>query len=317
MDSETTNRKLPFRLVYHDGYDLHLGSHVFPSRKYRLIREHVLKKRIASPGDFIKPAPVTDDELMLVHREHWVEKLRNGTLSYYEVRLLEVPYSRRTVNGFILATGGTVLAGECAMEDGVGYNIGGGFHHAFPDHGEGFCAVNDIAVAIRVMQQRGLIRKALVVDCDVHQGNGTAAIFAGAPDVFTISIHQENNYPAQKPPSSVDIGLPDGTGDQEYMNRLSGPVHAALNGFHPDICFYISGADPYCHDQLGGICLTKEGLLARDQFVFESSMLARVPVAVTLAGGYAVDIGDTVEIHANTILAARYCLSENKWRRKS
>jgi len=227
-----------------------------------------------------------------------------------DILKLEVPYSQQMVRAFWLAAGGTTLAARGALTERIGFNIGGGFHHAFPGHGEGFCAINDMAVAIRALQHEGLIRKAMVVDCDVHQGNGTAAIFAGAPDVFTLSIHQFNNYPTEKPASSLDIHLDDGAGDQEYLDRLGGPFAAAIEGFEPDMLFYVAGADPYYEDQLGGLSLTMEGLKLRDRLVLDSAVRLRIPVVVTLAGGYALQLSDTVAIHANTAAACAESLAE-------
>lgn len=313
MDKEYTSGHLPFRLIYHEGYDLNFGAHVFPTQKYRLVRDRLLSSGVAGPADFLRPEPAPESDLLLVHESEWVSKLAHGTLTFHEIRRLEVPYSRQMVNGFLLSAGGTTLAAECALEEGAGYNIGGGFHHAFAGHGEGFCAVNDIAVAIRSLQKRGRIRKAMVVDCDVHQGNGTAAIFSTNTDVFTLSIHQYHNYPAEKPPSTVDIHLPDGVGDGEYLKRLIDPLETAIAGFGPDLILYVAGADPYCEDQLGGLSLTLEGLKARDRLVFETALRQRVPVAVTLAGGYALKTDDTVTIHVNTAIVAKDCLTEIGW----
>ena len=191
---------LPFRLVYHELYDLHLGDHVFPSQKYRWLRDRLMHTRFAEAADFIQPEPATDADVLLVHDREWVAKLRSGTLSYQDIQRLEIPYSRLMVEAFWLAAGGTTLAAQLALKDGVGFNIGGGFHHAFPGHGEGLCAINDIAIALRRLQRDGSIRRAMVVDCDVHHGNGTAAVFTNDPSVFTLSIHQLN-YPT-KPLSS-------------------------------------------------------------------------------------------------------------------
>ena len=292
------------RWVYHDRYDLNLGDHVFPARKYRLIRDRLLAEGIASDGDFLAPEPVSDYDLLLVHDRGWIQRLKFGTLSYHEILQLEIPYSRQMVEGFWLACGGTVLAGRHALEAGVGFNIGGGFHHAFPDHGEGFCAVHDVAVAIRVLQREARIRKALVIDCDVHHGNGTAAIFAADATVSTISLHQFNNYPPVKPPSSIDVHLEDGTGDAEYLRKLSDTYPVAVQGFEPDIVFYVAGADPYQQDQLGGLSLTMEGLRERDRVVLEVARGLGIPVAVVLAGGYAEKVEDTVAIHVNTARVA-------------
>jgi acetoin utilization deacetylase AcuC-like enzyme len=299
---------LPFRLVYHPHYDLHLGTHVFPSQKYRLIRERLLASRFATEADFVEPEPATDDDLLLVHDPAWIAKLKNGTLSYQEVQRLEIPYSRRTMEAIWTATGGTLRATRLALETGFSFNVGGGFHHAFPEHGEGFCAINDIAVAIRRLQRDGSIRRAMVVDCDVHHGNGTAAVFAGDFSVFTLSIHQLNNYPTEKPPSRLDINLDDGTGDVEYLERLENGVSAALAQFRPELLIFVAGADPYCEDQLGGLNLTMTGLMERDRLVLGRARREGIPSAVVLAGGYAVNIYDTVAIHANTARIAREVL---------
>lgn len=296
---------LPFKLVYHEGYDLNLGAHIFPSPKFRLIAEQLKKEGIAGEEDFLRPERASDEDLLRVHTEDWVRKLRTGTLTLSEVMKLEVPYSPELAEAFWLAAGGTILAAQNALRDGFGSNIGGGFHHAHPGFGEGFCAIHDVAVAIRRMQHDGAIRKAIVVDTDVHDGNGTAAIFKGDATVFTLSIHQENNYPAYKPPSNIDLGMDDGVEDDEYLDALMPAVKRALNEFQPDMLFYVGGADPFCEDQLGGLKLTKAGLKKRDRGVFEEARKRNIPVVTTLAGGYARRVEDTVKIHVNTIVAAR------------
>lgn len=296
---------LPFRLVYHEGYDLNLGDHVFPAQKYRLIRERVLAEGLAGEEDFVRPEPAPDEDVLAVHEAEWVRKLKTGTLSFEEVLRLEIPYSRQMVEAFWLAAGGTTLACRLALRDGVGFNIGGGFHHAFAGHGEGFCAINDIAVAVRRLLREGRIERALVADCDVHHGNGTAAIFAGDRKVFTLSIHQYNNYPAIKPPSDCDIHLSDQTGDEEYLDKLRDAYISAVENFGPNLVLYVAGADPYYQDQLGGLALTMAGLKERDRLVVESALKRGAAVAVTLAGGYAFRLEDTVRIHVNTIVAAR------------
>jgi acetoin utilization deacetylase AcuC-like enzyme len=295
---------LPFKLIYHDGYDLHLGAHVFPSQKYRMIYERLLAENLAAPEDFLVPEPATDDDVRLVHSAEWVRKLRTGKLTAIEQMRLEVPYSKELVEAFWLAAGGSILAGRCALADGIAVSIGGGFHHAFPEHGEGFCAINDVAIAIRRLQKDGAIRTAMVVDTDVHQGNGTAEIFSGDGDVFTFSIHQEHNYPMPKPRSDIDVGLADGTGDADYLAILEKHLVRAFEHFHPDLLFYVAGADPYREDQLGGLGLTIEGLKARDRLVFDFARRRGAPVAATLAGGYARRVEDTVTIHVHTIVAA-------------
>ncbi len=296
---------LPFKLVYHKGYDLNLGEHVFPSQKFHLIAELLLRDGIAAKDDFLTPNPASDEDILRVHTADWVRKLKTGTLTASEQMRLEVPYSPELVEAFWLAAGGTILAAQSALRDGFGCNLGGGFHHAHPDHGEGFCAIHDVAVGVRRLQADGAIRKALIVDTDVHHGNGTAAIFRGDANVFTLSIHQENNYPAHKPSSTVDLNMGDRADDDEYLAALIPAVQSALDEFRPDIVFYVGGADPYCEDQLGGLSLTKQGLMLRDRKVFEESRKRGIPVATTLAGGYARRVEDTVRIHVNTILAAR------------
>jgi len=306
---------LPFRLVYHDGYDLNLGDHVFPSQKFRYIHDRLLDEGFAAPEDFVAPEPAPDDDILLVHDPGYMQRLKTGTLSYHEILQLEVPYSRQLVEAYWLAAGGTTLAARLALEQGIGYNVGGGFHHAYPDHGEGFCAINDIAVAIRRLLRDGAIQRAMVVDCDVHHGNGTAAIFADDASVFTLSIHQYNNYPSIKPPSSLDIHLADGVGDEEYLHRLGEGYRAALATFKPDLLVYVAGADPYCEDQLGGLALSFEGLRERDHLVIFSALHHHVPVAIVLAGGYAVNFRDTVTIQTNTAKIAKAVLERVGWTR--
>ncbi|MGC4048760.1 MAG: histone deacetylase [Paludibaculum sp.] len=264
--------------------------------------------------DFLTPEPATVEQLQLVHTTDWVGKLQSGKLTYHEILKLEVPYSRKMVEAFFLAAGGTLLAARQALQHGIGFNIGGGFHHAFPGHGEGFCAINDMAVAIRVLQQEHRIRTALVIDCDVHHGNGTAAVFAHDPSVFTISIHHFNNYPTEKPPSTVDIHLGDGVGDQEYLEKLRSAYDTAVCGFRPDLVVYVAGSDPYDDDKLGGLSLTREGLYLRDRVVFDAALRQHVPVAVTLAGGYARKLEDTVTLHMRTVKAALESYHEFGWK---
>ncbi len=298
---------LPFRLVYHPRYDLHLGDHVFPARKYRLIHDRLLAEHFAEAADFVEPQPASDDDVLRVHDPGWVHRLKTGTLTAAEIVKLEIPYSREMVDGFWLMAGGTILAARNALRDRIGFNIGGGFHHAFRSHGEGFCAIHDVAIAIRALQQERAIEKALVVDCDVHHGNGTAAIFAGDRSVATLSMHQFHNYPSEKPPSTIDVNLPDGVEDSEYLDRLDGALKVAMS-FAPNLVLYVSGADPYREDQLGGLALTIDGLKRRDRLVFETALAQSVPVAVVLAGGYARDTDDTVTIHCNTAKAAAAAL---------
>ncbi len=262
------------------------------------------------------PEAVSWDTLALVHTDEYLEKLRAGSMSREEQAQLEVDASPEVVEGFRLMTGGTLLAARFALEGraggrpppkptlrptaGVGVHLGGGFHHACEDHGEGFCLFHDVAVAVRVLKNEKAIRRAAIVDCDVHHGNGTAFIFAGDRSVFTFSMHQENNYPVFKPSSTLDIHLPDYADDEFYLRQLAGALPRVF-AYAPDIVFYLAGADPFEEDQLGGLGLTKEGLRRRDRLVFNAALELNLPVVVTLAGGYARQVTDTVEIHANTV----------------
>lgn len=300
---------LPFRLIYHEAYDLHIGAHVFPTQKYRMIRDRLLRIRFAQLEDFEQPEPAGDDDILLVHEPGWAARARDAKLGDHEVLQLEMPYSIETARAFWLAAGGTILAARNALRDGLGFNIGGGFHHAFPGYGEGFCAIHDVAIAIRRLQKDKAIERALVADCDVHQGNGTAAIFANDPTVFTLSIHQRNNYPSEKPPSDIDVHLNDGVGDEEYLNVLREAYGNAVERFRPQMVFYVAGADPYHEDQLGGLALTMDGLERRDRLVMDMALAYSAPVVVTLAGGYAYNVEDTVWIHSNTAIAARDSLA--------
>jgi acetoin utilization deacetylase AcuC-like enzyme len=295
---------LPFKLVYDDRYDLNLGAHVFPSQKYRMVHDQLLADGNAEAADLLKPDPASDEDVLRVHTPDYVHKLKAGTLSHTEIMRLEIPYSKELMAACWLAAGGSILAGQCALRDGWAASIGGGFHHAYPDHGEGFCVLHDVAIAVRRLQHDGAIQKAMVVDADVHQGNGTAAIFRDDKNVFTLSIHQENNYPYPKPPSTIDIDLPDGIGDDDYLAILEKHLLRAFDEFSPQLLFYVAGADPYREDQLGGLALTMEGLARRDALVFDYALRNQVPVAITLAGGYARQVKDTIRIHVNTILAA-------------
>ena len=293
------------KLVYSDQYDMNLGNHVFPSLKYHLIREKLLRDQIAIPQDFVEPPAASDDDVALVHHREYIRKLQAGKLSYLEILRLEIPYSPELVRAVWLSAGGSILAGRLALENGVGVNLGGGFHHAHPAHGEGFCVLNDFSIAIRRLQKDKLIERAMTVDCDVHQGNGTATIFAGDPSVFTLSIHQENNYPYPKPASTLDINMRDGAEDEEYLRELEKGLDQALGEFQPDLISYVAGADPYQDDQLGGLRLSLPGLERRDRLVFEKARAKKIPVTVTLAGGYARHLEETVQIHTNTIRVAK------------
>jgi acetoin utilization deacetylase AcuC-like enzyme len=292
-------------IIYSERYNLNIGQHVFPTVKYNLI-----KKRLAESEDlkdrilFIEAEPASLDDLLLVHTEGYLDKLLNGTLSIEEIYRLELPYSKEIVDGSILCCGGTIACSAVALEKRMAIHLGGGFHHAFPDHGEGFCVLNDVAVAIKKLKRDGKIERALIIDCDLHQGNGTAFIFSKDRDVFTFSIHQQNNYPSFKPKSDLDIGLEDGTGDEEYLAQLRENIPPVIDKFRPEVIIYLAGADPYQDDQIGGLGLAVEGLKQRDEFIYTQALNQRIPLAIVLAGGYARRLEDTVKIHFNTVAGA-------------
>jgi len=292
--------KVP-RVVYTDAYEVDIGGHVFPTEKYRLIKDLLVKKDGFQEGNFIKPDKAGDEDILLVHTKSYLEKLKSGKMSLEEQQKLELPFSKELVDASLLCVDGSIQAGRIALKEKIGIHLGGGFHHAFPDHGEGFCVFNDIAVMIRRLKKDGLINKAMVIDCDLHQGNGTAFIFKDDKDVFTFSIHQENNYPTPKPPSKLDVGLEDGAGDKRYLEELSNNIPNAIKGFKPDLVVYVAGADPYERDQIGNLGLSIDGLKKRDEFVFQICDKFKVPVSVVLAGGYAIDKTDTATIHYTTV----------------
>ena len=305
-------------IVYSDRYEFDIGAHVFHMGKYAKVRDGLVSSGLVTPAAFVEPAPAGWDDLALVHTGDYLQKTRDGGFRASELALLELPWSPEVAEGFRLMAGGTIAAARLAVdawrrrERGPGgvdagaprlaaaANLGGGFHHAFPSHGEGFCLYNDVAVAVRVLQRDGTISRAAVVDVDVHQGNGTAFIFEGDASVFTFSIHQEHNYPHVKPRGSLDVGLPDGTGDREYLHALERALPVVLAS-RPDLIVYVAGADPYVEDQLGGLCLTYEGLRGRDFLVLSSARDAGVPAVIVFAGGYARRVEDTAAIHIATI----------------
>lgn len=292
------------KIVYSRNYYVDIGQHVFPTKKYDLIYSRLVKESGFKPSEFLEPSPACDEDLLLVHTKDYIEKLKNGTLSQREIFTLELPYSKELVKASCLCVGGTMLASVIALETGVGMHIGGGFHHAFPDHGEGFCVFNDVAVAIRRLQSDHKIKKALVIDCDLHQGNGTAFIFKEDKSVFTFSIHQENNYPFHKPESDMDIGLRNMTRDDEYLDNLKKHIPKLISDYKPDLIAYVAGADPYKEDIIGDLSLSIEGLKRRDKYIFGAARNFGVPIACALAGGYASDYNDTVTIHYNTVKIA-------------
>jgi len=298
------------KLVYSPRYGPGVSGHILRAEVYRQVVERAIAAGLARAADVLEPAPAAWDDLALVHTPDHLDKVRSGTFTTSDLALLELPWNPAVAESYLLSTGGTLLAARLALgaaspAGGVrplaaAANIGGGLHHAFPSRGEGFCPLNDVAVAIRVLQRDGAIRRAAILDVDVHQGNGTASIFADDASVFTCSIHQECNYPHVKPASSLDIGLPDGAGDEEYARALAAAL-AAVIGARPDVVFYLAGADPYGDDRLGGLALTMDGLRRRDASAFAAARDAGIPVAITLAGGYARNPDDTAAIYVATI----------------
>ena len=288
-------------VIWSPAYEVELGPHVFVTAKYRLARERLLADRTLTEGDFVQPIAATRDELARAHTDEFLSKVATDSLSFGERAQLEVPLTEQLRQAMALSCGGTLLTARRALEDGVAVHLGGGFHHAYAGHGEGFCLYNDIAVAVRALQAEGVVERVAVVDLDVHHGNGTAAIFAEDDDVLTFSMHQQNNYPFLKPPSDLDVGLGDGTEDGEYLDLLERALADVLGESAPELIVYLAGADPYEHDQLGGLSLTLEGLRRRDRMVLERAVGRTIPIAVLMAGGYAHELDDTVSIHVATV----------------
>lgn len=290
-------------VVYSPRYHVDIGAHVFPTRKYQLVHARLLESGVIAAADVVEPAPASWDDLALVHTHEYLRKMRDGTLTPDDIAQLELPWSQEMVEGFRTMAGGTIETARRAVANGaIAAHIGGGLHHAFANHGEGFCPFNDVAVAIRVLQRDGVERVA-VIDLDVHHGNGTAFIFESDPRVFTFSMHQQHNYPMWKPRGSLDIGLADGTGDADYLRQLEEALPKVIAS-SPECLFYLAGADPYEHDQLGGLRLTRDGLRRRDRLVIEQARAHDLPLAIVLAGGYARSVEDTVAIHVATITEA-------------
>ncbi|MBM3498775.1 MAG: histone deacetylase [Armatimonadetes bacterium] len=290
--------------VYSDAYYVDMGEHVFPVEKYRRVYAELSATGVLRPEDIAEPRPASEEDLLLVHDPAYLAHLRRLAAFGWGYLTPDTPVSPDILEGSILSAGGTILAGRLALDRGVSLHLSGGFHHAFGDHGEGFCYVNDVAVAVRRLQADGVIRRAAIIDCDVHQGNGNASIFADDKSVFTFSIHEDDNYPLVKPPSDLDIGLPYRCPDGPYLAGVHRGVEAAL-GSDPELAFYLAGADPYEGDMLGGLAVTTEGLLERDRIVLRGCAAARVPATVVLAGGYARDTADTVAIHCRTAREVR------------
>jgi acetoin utilization deacetylase AcuC-like enzyme len=294
------------RLFPSDRYPLPLPEgHRFPAAKYRLLRQRLEAHAVAGAElEFVEPHAATDEELLRVHDRGYVGRVFSGTLTRDEQRRIGFPWSAALVERSLRSTGAAVDAAAAAVEDGVAASLAGGTHHAGTSWGEGFCVFNDTAVATREMQARGAARRVLILDCDVHQGNGTAEIFAADPTVFTMSIHGARNFPLRKHPSSLDVPLDDGTDDDAYLAALAPAVVESFGRGRPDLVFYIAGADPYEHDRLGRLRLTKQGLVDRDRMVLDAARAAGVPLAIVLGGGYSADLDAIVDIHTATMLMA-------------
>ena len=302
---------MPSRLsvVWSPSYEVDIGPHVFPTAKYRLVRASLLERGVLSERDFLPSHAATDEDLLRVHTTEYLRKIREDDFTVSERLGIEVPFTPAVAEAMRLCCGGTLMTARMALREGVAVHLGGGFHHAFPNHGEGFCLLNDVAVAAEAMLAEHAVDQVMVVDLDVHHGNGTAAIFAGDERVFTLSMHQENNYPADKPPSDLDLGLADRIGDDDYLALLEEHLAPALDRHRPGLVLYLAGADPYRGDQLGGLALTIDGLRQRDRMVLRTCQERGVCASVLLAGGYASRTDDTVRIHANTVEVAVACTS--------
>jgi acetoin utilization deacetylase AcuC-like enzyme len=286
-------------------------GHRFPIAKYERLREQVLTTGIVAAGALREPERASREALLLVHTADYVAHFLQGKLSPDELRRLGFPWSPALVERSLRAVGGTYEAAAAALDDGIAMNLAGGTHHAFADHGEGFCVFNDVAIAIRMLQRAGRVRRAAIVDLDVHQGNGTNAIFAGDDSVFTFSMHGEKNYPFHKVPGSLDVELPDGSGDDIYLAQLATHLPNVLARAQPDLVVYLAGADPYVGDALGRLGLSFEGLGRRDALVIDLCREVGLPVAITIAGGYGRSIDETVRIHLETArIAASACHPE-------
>ena len=296
---------IDYKLFYSPYYYADIGEgHVFPIRKFELVRDLLINEETLFTYEIIEPSPASLSDLHLVHTEDYISRMIDGKLTDKEIRKLGLPWSHSLVRRSFHAISGTIEASKHALKSGIASNLAGGTHHAYPDRGEGFCVLNDVAVAIRVLQRDNLAEKFLIIDCDVHQGNGTAFIFKADNSVFTFSMHGAKNYPLHKEESTLDIELPDKTGDTEFLETLEQALPRIFL-HNPDIIFYLGGADPFESDKLGRLSLSKNGLRKRDEMVLQAAKEHNIPIITTMSGGYAIDINDTVEIHANTIRAIK------------
>ena len=290
------------KLFYHDHFVLPLPQgHRFPMEKYSRLRQRLENDAQSIPFELLVPESATLEQLCLAHDRAYVERVFTGQMSEKEMRRIGFPWTPQLVERARRSVGGTIAACRAALQESASANLAGGTHHAYAEHGEGYCVFNDVAVAARAMQVEGGARRVVIVDCDVHQGNGTAAILAGDPSIFTFSIHGDKNFPFHKEKSDLDIALPDGAGDDAYLSALETGLHQALEQARADLAIYLAGADPYAGDRLGRLALSKAGLLERDVRVMQACRQVGLPLAVVMAGGYARNIEDIVDIHYQTI----------------
>jgi acetoin utilization deacetylase AcuC-like enzyme len=301
------------KVFYSDHFVLPLPEgHRFPMVKYSMLRESVAASGVCAPGEMRVPRPVSDEEILRAHERGYLRRVVGGTITQKEMQRIGFPWSERMVERSRRASGGTLGACLAALEDGFAANLAGGTHHAFADRGEGYCVFNDSAIAARAVRATGLVERVVVVDTDVHQGNGTAAILRGDPSLFTFSIHGSGNFPFHKEESDLDVALPDGADDGEFLDALEDNLERVLEESRADLAIYLAGADPYEDDRLGRLCVSKEGLAERDRLVLESCRERGIPVAVTMAGGYARSVEDTVHMHFRSIETAATLLNPEK-----
>jgi acetoin utilization deacetylase AcuC-like enzyme len=294
------------RISYSPGYIAPLpDGHIFPMKKFNGLHQYLIQNDIFHPGSFVEPNLADMAALCSVHTPEYSRKIWEGTLSAKEERRMGLPWSKMLAIRSRLAVQGTINAGLMALQDGIAGNLAGGTHHAMPNHGEGFCVFNDVAIAIKVLRNSKWVKRVLVIDCDVHQGNGTAEIFQDEPDVFTFSIHGEKNYPFVKPPSTLDVSLPDNTGDQQYLKNLSEALDTIFYNFIPDLVFYLGGIDPLESDHYGRLSLTLNGIEERERMVIETVIGKEIPLVLLLSGGYAPSVRETVEAHSIMYRIAR------------
>ncbi|MEO0280489.1 MAG: histone deacetylase [candidate division WOR-3 bacterium] len=288
------------KVYYSSRYEVDIGPHVFPTQKYRLIKEKLIKEGILKEEDFFEANPLSFEELKIVHTEEFLDDLKNLRWTK-RTMFSELPLNKEIVDFYLIGANATYLASSYALKYGLGIHIGGGWHHAFPDKAEGFCYINDLAYAVKKLKKENKIKNALIIDLDLHQGNGTAKIFENDPDVFTFSMHQEDLYPVPKQKSDLDIGLWGGTGEKEYLEKLENALEFIFKDRSFDLVLYQAGADPYEKDLLGNLKLTKSGLKKRDEIVRKYTLERGYSIAITLGGGYSSDLNDLIEIHSNTI----------------